>query len=162
MYDNDALLILRGKENNEKRKELEDNLMSVLKELSTELVSFTPSNKELEEANKVYFHENENGLKVKGRMLGIINRCGMAHQILSELMKFDNPVQYMYLLHFISEVDNEVLKFSSKFNADYLKSAFEESRRMIMNDAKAFYSSISFPGAVQFSPPSTDIFQGGM
>lgn len=52
MYDTNFLLLLSSEDNDEKRKELEDELGSILKDLSIDIINFTPSNKELDEAGK--------------------------------------------------------------------------------------------------------------
>ena len=163
MYDTDFLLLLSGEENNEERKELEDELSSILKDLSIDVINFTPSNKELDEAGKVSnFTQIGDGVKTKASLMRIFNESGRAHKIISELMKFRNPVQYLYALNFISAIDNEVLKYTSKFDVDYFKSTFEEVKIAMHNIHQPPCYSTPFPGAVQFSPPSADIFQGGM
>lgn len=162
MCDNDFLLLLSGEDNDKERKELEDELSSILKDLSIDIINFTPSNKELEEAGKTNkFSQIGNGVKTKAMLMRIFNESGRAHKIISELMKFRNPIQYAYALNFISAIDDEVLKYTSKFDVDYFKSTFEEVREAMHSMYRPPFSA-PFPGAAQFSPPSTDIFQGGM
>lgn len=162
MCDTDFLLLLSGEDNDNERKELEDELSSILKDLSIDIINFTPSNKELEEAGKTNkFSQIGNGVKTKAMLMRIFNESGRAHKIISELMKFRNPIQYVYALNFISAIDDEVLKYTSKFDVDYFKSTFEEVREAMHSMYRPPFSA-PFPGAAQFSPPSTDIFQGSM
>ena len=162
MYDNDFLLLLSSPDNDKERKELEDELSSILKDLSIDIINFTPSNKELDEAGKVSnFTQIGDEIKTKASLMRIFNESGRAHKIISELMKFRNPIQYVYALNFISAIDDEVLKYTSKFDVDYFKSTFEEVREAMHSMYRPPFSA-PFPGASQFSPPSTDIFKGGM
>ena len=162
MCDTDFLLLLSGEDNDKERKELEDELSSILKELSVDIINFAPSNRELDEAGKTNkFTQIGDGVRVKSILMRIFNESGRAHKIISELMKFRNPVQYIYALNFISAIDNEILRYTSKFDVDYFKSTFEEVREAMHSmHQPPFFA--PFPGAAQFSPPSTDIFKGGM
>ena len=162
MCDTDFLLLLSGEDNDKERKELEDELSSILKELSVDIINFAPSNRELDEAGKTNkFTQIGDGVRVKSILMRIFNESGRAHKIISELMKFRNPIQYVYALNFISAIDDEVLKYTSKFDVDYFKSTFEEVREAMHSMYRPPFSA-PFPGASQFSPPSTDIFKGGM
>ena len=126
MYDNDFLLLLSSPDNDKERKELEDELSSTLKDLSVDIVNFAPSTRELDEAGKVSnFTQIGDEIKTKASLMRIFNESGRAHKIISELMKFRNPVQYIYALNFISAIDNEILRYTSKFDVDYFKSTFE-------------------------------------
>ena len=156
MYDTDFLLLLSGEDNDEERKELENELSSILKDLSIDIINFTPSNKELDEAGKVSnFTQIGDEIKTKASLMRIFNESGRAHKIISELMKFRNPIQYLYALNFISAIDNEVLKYTSKFDTDYFKSTFDDVR-MVMSNMNAYYSSTPFSVAMQFQPPYPD------
>ena len=161
MYDTDFLLLLSSEDNDEERKELEDEHGSILKDLSIDIINFTPSNKELEEAKTNKFSQIGDGVKTTSMLMRIFNESGRAHKIISELMQFRNPIQYVYALNFISAIDDEVLKYTSKFDVDYFKSTFEEVRAAMHSMYQPPFSA-PFPGASQFSPPSTDIFKGGM